>query len=260
MVKLVVSLSLLVILLIVLGIMHLAKNAKGPAVVPAPGPGPDPDAPPPGPEGVGAPQPPAALGTNGRVWGSGLMLTGGIGAFVMAATFILPLVIFAGEMRSREILPLVLAADALSAGAWVCIGLGSLGAIRRTNGYAIVVSVFAWITALLALAATVLMHAGGDTGQFFSLVGFAAPFVAMLFFAIWGLAGVRGFGLGLGLPMGIVGILGSVAGTIAMLSLADSWRHVRSDEFKLFMITGVALSFVSLVLGGVGLVGRLRRV
>jgi hypothetical protein len=244
--------------------MHLVKNAKG-AEVHARVPG---TAPPEGGElGMGgAPGAPAlsardaaVLTPDGRVWGSGLMLTGGIGAFVMAATFMLPLVIFVGEMRAREVLPLIIATDALGAGAWVCIGLGALGGFRKTNGYSFVVSYFAWMAALFSLAGTVLMNAGGDTGQFFALVGFVAPFVAMLFFAIWGLAGIRGFGLGLGLPMGLCGILGSIAGLIAMMAIADSWRHVRDDTFKLFMILGVGLSVVSLVLGGIGMVGRLRR-
>lgn len=245
MTKLVVSLSLLVLLLIVLGVMHLAKAGRGATTTHPLGGGGDSDAP--------------SLDPSGRVWGAGLMLTGGVGAFVMAATFLLPLVIFLGEMRGRDALPMVIATDLLSAGAWVCIGLGSFGGARRTNGYAIVVSVFAWLTALFALLGVVLMGAGGDTGQFFALVGFVAPFVAMLFFAIWGLAGLRGFGLGLGLPMGLCGILGSVAGTIAMMAIADSYRNMRSEAFKVLLISGVALCIASLVIGGVGLVGRLRR-
>ena len=130
---------------------------------------------------------------------------------------------------------------------------------RDAYGYAVVVAIFAWIAALLSLAGTVLMNAGGDTGQFFAIVGFIAPYVALLFFAIWGLAGVRGFGLGLGLPMGILGILGSLAGLFAMLMIADSFRHAREDGFKLALYGGIGLSFVALVLGGVGMVGRLRR-
>lgn len=256
MAKLIISVSVLVLALLILGIMKLVQVSKGTPPLTVPLPGPDGDASPPT---AAAPPTPRDLTPDGRVWGSGLMLTGGIGAFIMAAALALPALLFSGSANDPSALLLVLVNDIVATAAWVMIGLGAIGGVRRTNGYAVVVAIFAWIAALLSLAGTVLMNAGGDTGQFFAIVGFIAPYVALLFFAIWGLAGVRGFGLGLGLPMGILGILGSLAGLFAMLMIADSFRHAREDGFKLALYGGIGLSFVALVLGGVGMVGRLRR-
>lgn len=261
MAKLVVSLTVLVLALLALGIMKLVQVSKGP---PPQGPaGAPPDTPP-----VGVPNDPpvgvtsaasAAPARDGRVWGSGLLLTGGIGAFIMAAALALPVLLFAGGANEPSAVVVVLANDLLAGAGWVMIGLGAIGGVRRTNGYAIVVAVFAWLAALFMLAGTVLMGAGGDTGQFFALVGFIAPYVALLFFAIWGFAGVRGFGLGVGLAIGILGVLGSLAGIFAMMMLADSYRHAREDAFRIALYGGIGLSFVALVLGGVGMIGRMRR-
>ena len=54
----------------------------------------------------------------------------------------------------------------------------------------------------------------GVSGSFFAFAGLMAPCVALLFFAIWGFAGVRGFGLGLGVHLGPLLLLIALRGPL----------------------------------------------
>lgn len=201
------------------------------------------------PEPVGRPaaqkRRPAPAPSFGRTSGAGgLAIVGGIGMFLTAVAFVFLVLQAAHVLEARGIIYIYASVMALglilgALGYFACLGV--VGGVSVATGIVTLLALAAPATLILALTGTLELRGTGGQ-QLLQLLVYGSAALFGIFQGIWGFASSKAVGAGLGVPIGILGLLGGLAlAAVQVLSIVrvkDFWPGRDLNEVFLIAACG----------------------